>query len=898
MKKSNKMETANIIDERFLSKSALQSIDEVSEFAESIINTVREPLLMLDQDLRVVKASRSFYEFFKVTDNETIGNLIYDLGNHQWDIPKLKELLETILPEKTTFDNYEVEHDFSTIGKRIMLLNARQIQRGTGKEKIILLAIEDITERRKTEESISEDSRMTGEYLDVLLNHAHIPIIIWDSLFVITRINREFEILCGYSWDEIKYKKIDVLFPEYNINSTLELISTNKSGDRMDVVEVDLLTKTKEIKTVLWNSAGIFDKEGKNVVATIAQDITKRKRIEESLSMLETRYRRLFESAKDGILLLNAESGLIIDVNPFMIELLGYSKESFFEKEIWEIGFLKDIAANKEKFLELQMNEYVQYDNLPLETADGRKINVEFVSNVYLVNNHKVIQCNIRDITIRKKSEQALRESEEKFSKAFKTSPYGITITNVDDEKLIEVNETFTEIIGFTREELLTDLSVGLNLWGNPDDRNRVVSTILKGGEVKDLELQFRLKNGGLIDCLLSGQKLLLNDKTCILSSITNITERKHSEEEIVMLAHSLRSINECVSITDVNDKILFVNESFINTYGYDKNELLGKDISIVRSPNNLPESVDKIYTATMRGEWRGELLNMRKGGSEFPVYLSTTIVHDKDKKILGLIGVATDITEQKQILEELVIAKERAEQSDKLKSEFLAQMSHEIRTPLNVIVGSADYLHEIFNDKMNSDTRSCFYSIDRAVKRVIRTVDMVLNTAELQVMSYKPIFKMLDINSEILDKLNQEYKLYAIQKGLELKYVCRENNCRILADEFSVTQIFANLIDNAIKYTKQGKIVVLLEKNITGRLSVEIKDTGIGIGKEFLSRIFEPFTQEEQGYTRSYDGNGLGLALVKKYCELNNMVIEIESDKNVGSTFRVIFNNITDMAS
>jgi PAS domain S-box-containing protein len=130
------------------------SEDAAREYAESIINTVREPLIALDQDLRVVKVSHSFYEFFKVNPEETMGQLIYDLGNKQWDIPKLRELLETILPQKATFENYEVEHDFSTIGRRTMLLNARQIQRVLGKERIILLAIEDITERKQAEEEL------------------------------------------------------------------------------------------------------------------------------------------------------------------------------------------------------------------------------------------------------------------------------------------------------------------------------------------------------------------------------------------------------------------------------------------------------------------------------------------------------------------------------------------------------------------------------------------------------------------------------------------------------------------------------------------------------------------------------------------------------------------------
>ncbi|MEK6202032.1 MAG: response regulator, partial [Desulfobulbaceae bacterium] len=153
-----------------------KAADEAHAFAESIINTVREPLISLDQNLRVVTASSSFYEFFQVKPEETVGQLIYDLGNKQWDIPKLRELLETILPQKTSFDNYEVEHDFATIGRRTMLLNARQIERGLGKDRIILLAIADITKRKKMEielaaraqtmEELSRDlARMNEEIL-------------------------------------------------------------------------------------------------------------------------------------------------------------------------------------------------------------------------------------------------------------------------------------------------------------------------------------------------------------------------------------------------------------------------------------------------------------------------------------------------------------------------------------------------------------------------------------------------------------------------------------------------------------------------------------------------------------------------------------------------------------
>ena len=139
---------------------------ELLEYSESIVNTVREPLIVLDQHLRVVTASRSFYEFFRANHKDTVGKLIYNLGNNQWNIPKLRELLETILPQKTSFDDYKVEHNFKTIGWRTMLLNARQIKRTQSKDRIILLSIEDITERNAIQEGLVKANKA----LEVLTN--------------------------------------------------------------------------------------------------------------------------------------------------------------------------------------------------------------------------------------------------------------------------------------------------------------------------------------------------------------------------------------------------------------------------------------------------------------------------------------------------------------------------------------------------------------------------------------------------------------------------------------------------------------------------------------------------------------------------------------------------------
>ncbi len=188
-------------------------------------------------------------------------------------------------------------------------------------------------------------------------------------------------------------------------------------------------------------------------------DISAAKKAEESLK-LENQYRRLFESAKDGILILNYETGKIIDVNPFLVGMLGYSHEQLIEKSIWEIGSLKDIVTNKDKFSELQKKEFIRYENLPLETAKGRKINVEFVSNVYLVNNKKVIQCIIRDISDRVFVQEALVNAETRYKHLFESVKDGIIFVEGETGKINAINPFFTALIGETKENF-----IGKEVW-------------------------------------------------------------------------------------------------------------------------------------------------------------------------------------------------------------------------------------------------------------------------------------------------------------------------------------------------------------------------------------------------------------------------------------------------
>jgi two-component system CheB/CheR fusion protein len=281
------------------------------EYSESIINTVREPLIALDQDLRVVSVSRSFYEVFKVKPEETVGQLIYDLGNKQWDIPKLRELLETILPQKTTFDNYEVEHDFTTIGRRIMLLNARQIRRVLGKERVILLAIEDITVRREVEngletarkelELIKQSEDEAREYSESIINTVREPLIALDQDLRVVSVSRSFYEVFKVKPEETVGQLIyDLGNKQWDIPKLRELLETilpQKTTFDNYEVEHDFTTIGRRI--MLLNARQIKRVMGKERVILLAiEDITARREIEIGLEKAHEELKELAAELK------------------------------------------------------------------------------------------------------------------------------------------------------------------------------------------------------------------------------------------------------------------------------------------------------------------------------------------------------------------------------------------------------------------------------------------------------------------------------------------------------------------------------------------------------------------------------------------------------------------------
>ncbi len=336
------------------------------------------------------------------------------------------------------------------------------------------------------------------------------------------------------------------------------------------------------------------------------------------------------------------------------------------------------------------------------------------------------------------------------------------------------------------------------------------------------------------------------------------------------------------------HERIVKVNDALVEQYNSKKEEMIGM-VPIKSFKHDIEEGKRGWFNLYEKGQTRVVTEEMKMDGSTMWVEGTYKLLYDAKKYIRGHFGIQRDITNRVKFEKELIDARNKAEQSEKLKSEFLAQMSHEIRTPLNIVISSSEYIKNELYEKSDDDLRTLFYGIQSAGKRLIVTIDQILQMSEIQSSTYDFNPRNLDLMKDVVNQIVDQFKSLALSKGLEFDVENKLTESRIIADKDSVEQIIYNLIDNAIKYTSAGTVKVILE-NLSGKKSISVKDTGIGISDQFISKLFDPFTQEEQGYTRKYEGNGLGLALVKRYCELNNAEITVESKKGVGSTFKVVF--------
>lgn len=259
-------------------------------------------------------------------------------------------------------------------------------------------------------------------------------------------------------------------------------------------------------------------------------------------------------------------------------------------------------------------------------------------------------------------------------------------------------------------------------------------------------------------------------------------------------------------------------------------------------------------------------------------------IPHFKIGQIYG-----RDISALTAVQTKLEAALKKSEEAEQLKTHFLNQLSHEIRTPMVGLSGFSGFLKESLSDILTDEQRDWFYHLENATKRLNRTMDLFINMA--QVLTGGVVVYPVKINpKKEIETILKDYETAIEEKNLTCTYEDLAGNTLLKTDQYSFNLVIQNLVDNAVKFTKRGLIKITTYENY-GKYCIDIMDTGIGISNEYLSKIFTPFTQEVMGYSRPYEGNGLGLALVKNLLDLNHATIEVKSEKGQGSTFTLIFN-------
>jgi len=340
--------------------------------------------------------------------------------------------------------------------------------------------------------------------------------------------------------------------------------------------------------------------------------------------------------------------------------------------------------------------------------------------------------------------------------------------------------------------------------------------------------------------------------------------------------------------IVSKEGKVLKANKAFCGTVGYDELELISLNIKNFFEGNSLG-GIRSSYQMIMESDSLDlECKLTKRNGRKLIALIKSIQIKDENQETINTLLQVLDITQIKKVQAELEMALDKAKESDRLKSAFLAQMSHEIRTPLNVILPSIPLIADEIGKK-DTELVSILHAVDNAGKRLHRTIDMILSMSAVQSGNYKAKFEKFNLADD-LKNLSHEFKTLCKEKGLNIFFTNNSSSSEISADRYTIGQVFQNLIGNAVKYTHNGHVTVTVDDYEDNKLLVKIEDTGIGMSEKYLKNLFTPFSQEDAGQTRRYEGNGLGLALVKEYVTLNKGQISVLSEKSKGSVFSVIF--------
>ena len=710
----------------------------------------------------------------------------------------------------------------------------------------------------------------------IFKNNKTIMLVIEPQTLKVVESNKAAGLFYGFS--EVEFQKLtltEIELPDKENSNNALLNNPGKSGN----YEAFHINKSGE-KVPVEVIYSILPYKSGTLYFLIINDITERREIESAIRDSEEKYRSLVSNIQDGIFLIS--EGKLIFVNESLAEMVEYERHEILAKPFIHFIEESDKAFVLQNYQQRMNGEKTEDEyEVSLVARSGRRVFVNIHVGLFKFERSLAIMGTVKDITEKRANDEQLRI----LSTIVEQSPVSIILMD-QNCSVTYVNPIFSSTTGYTSDEIL----------GKPADifrnyekgQSEKIKHNITMGESWTGEMINVRKNGAKYwaSVVISPIKNNEGEITHFVSLETDISFEKFALEEIKKNEKLLNSVLDnlpvILFVTDIRGNFALYRGGAIEGGGIGSSSYVGK--SVFEIYKNIPEVLDDVNRA-----FKGERFTSVRDINDKVYETHYSTLTDGKGKAVGIIGVSYDVSERESTRQALIQAKEEAEKSDRLKSEFLAQVSHEIRTPINSIMSFASLIKEEVEKDITEDLRYGFQVIENGGLRLIRTIDLILNMSQIQTQTYSPRIERFNLVNDIFEILIKEMKYVAGNKGLELKFtnVCERDD--VLGDKYTIFQIFNNLVDNAIKYTEQGEIEIKIYSEAT-YIYVDVKDTGIGMSKEFIKEIFRPFTQEETGYTRKYEGNGLGMALVKEYAQLNNAELFIESEKGKGTKITVKF--------
>jgi PAS domain S-box-containing protein len=586
-----------------------------------------------------------------------------------------------------------------------------------------------------------------------------------------------------------------------------------------------------------------------------------RRHAEKALRDSEIRYRRLFEAAQDGILIIDAANGEIIDANPFVRDLLGYALGELLGKKLWEIGLFRDVDASKTAFSVLQERGYIRYEDLPLERKDGQRMDVEFVSNVYSIDHARVIQCNIRDISDRKRAQGDLHNSEIRYRRLFETAQDGILIIDAGTEEIIDANPFITRMLGYTLAELRGKKLWEIGLFRDIAASKAAFAVLQDTGYIRYEDLPLETKDGRRMDVEFVSNLYPIDHTRVIQCNIRDISDRKLAEGALLKSEKKYRDLvelaQEGIWLIDEHALTTFVNPRMAQMLGYTVEEMLG------RHPYSFMDERGTVIASTYLEQRRKggtehrDFEFVRRDGSRMYASLAMTAITDENGEYRGALALCADITQRKLA--------EGALQLANRKLNLLSTITrHDILNQLTSLLG---YL-ELSRDSVQDPSDSTLITKEiEAARSIRRQIEFTRDYQEIGVRA--PLWQNLQ---EIIGKVGKSLPMNGVIIEASL------GTLEVYADPL-LEKIFYNLLDNALKHGG-GVTKIRFQSAESGEgLTISCEDNGRGI----------PVEEKKMIFTRGYGKHtGLGLFLSREILSITGSSIAETGEPGKGARFEI----------